>query len=102
VSTSVTDDADAFHELRLARFGLLDTFTLTQDEHGLGLLILAREGHGGSTARMEFSGVADLRIDWPLDPCTLDVITITDATDHRLRDWVANSSRIAIPSLNPN
>ena len=29
-------------------------------------------------------------------------ITITDATDHRLRDWVANSSRIAIPSLNPN
>jgi hypothetical protein len=30
------------------------------------------------------------------------VITITDATDHRLRDWVANSSRIAIPSLNPN
>src|SRR5216684_8651597 len=30
------------------------------------------------------------------------VITITDATDHRLRDWVANSSRIAVPSLNPN
>jgi hypothetical protein len=30
------------------------------------------------------------------------VITITDATDNRLRDWVANSSRIAIPSLNPN
>jgi DNA invertase Pin-like site-specific DNA recombinase len=30
------------------------------------------------------------------------VITITDATDHRLRDWVANSSRIAIPSPNPN
>ena len=29
-------------------------------------------------------------------------ITITDATDHRLRVWVANSSRIAIPSLNPN
>jgi hypothetical protein len=29
-------------------------------------------------------------------------ITITDAIDHRLRDWVANSSRIAIPSLNPN
>jgi hypothetical protein len=30
------------------------------------------------------------------------VITITDATDHRLKDWVANSSRIAIPSANPN
>ena len=30
------------------------------------------------------------------------VITITDATDHRLRDWVANSSRIAIRSPNPN
>jgi hypothetical protein len=30
------------------------------------------------------------------------VITITDATDHRLRVWVANSSHIAIPSLNPN
>jgi hypothetical protein len=30
------------------------------------------------------------------------VITITDATDHRLRDWVANSSRIAIPSPNMN
>ena len=30
------------------------------------------------------------------------VITITDATDHRLRDWVANSSRLATPSPNPN
>src|SRR6266853_998982 len=30
------------------------------------------------------------------------VITITDATDHRLREWVANSPRIAVPSLNPN
>jgi hypothetical protein len=30
------------------------------------------------------------------------VITITDATDRRLRDWVANSSRIAIRSPNPN
>jgi hypothetical protein len=30
------------------------------------------------------------------------VLTITDATDDRLRDWVANSSRIAIPSPNPN
>jgi hypothetical protein len=29
-------------------------------------------------------------------------ITITDAIDHRLRDWVANSSRIAAPSPNPN
>jgi len=29
-------------------------------------------------------------------------ITITDATDHRLRDWVANSSRIAAPSPNSN
>jgi hypothetical protein len=29
-------------------------------------------------------------------------ITITDATDHRLRDWVANSSRITAPSPNPN
>src|ERR1700684_2716541 len=29
-------------------------------------------------------------------------ITITDATDHRLRDWVANSSRITARSPNPN
>jgi DNA invertase Pin-like site-specific DNA recombinase len=29
-------------------------------------------------------------------------IMITDAIDHRLRDWVANSSRIAAPSPNPN
>jgi DNA invertase Pin-like site-specific DNA recombinase len=29
-------------------------------------------------------------------------ITLTDATDHRLRDWVANSPRIASPSPNPN
>ena len=28
------------------------------------------------------------------------VITIPDATDHRLHEWVANSSRIAVP--NPN
>jgi len=30
------------------------------------------------------------------------VITITDATDRRLRDWVANSSRITIRSPNTN
>ena len=30
------------------------------------------------------------------------VITITDATDRRLRDWVANSSRIPTRSPNPN
>jgi hypothetical protein len=30
------------------------------------------------------------------------VITITDETDHRLREWVANSPRIAVPPLNPN
>ena len=29
-------------------------------------------------------------------------ITLTDATDHRLRDWVANSPRLASPSPNPN
>jgi hypothetical protein len=29
-------------------------------------------------------------------------ITLTDATDHRLRDWVANSPRLAPPSPNPN
>jgi DNA invertase Pin-like site-specific DNA recombinase len=29
-------------------------------------------------------------------------ITLTDATDHRLRDWVANSPRIASPSPNPS
>jgi hypothetical protein len=29
-------------------------------------------------------------------------ITLTDATDRRLRDWVANSPRLASPSPNPN
>jgi hypothetical protein len=29
-------------------------------------------------------------------------ITLTDATDHKLRDWVANSPRLAPPSPNPN
>jgi hypothetical protein len=29
-------------------------------------------------------------------------ITLTDATDHRLRDWVADSPRLASPSPNPN
>jgi hypothetical protein len=77
----------SYHELRPTQYARFASLSIDQEADGQSLRLDLRSAVGAGRLVLRFSGVRDLKIDWPQwSQITVDVVEITDISDRGMED----------------